>query len=113
MNDIPEWAAEAVAYVVNAGYIKGVGSDEGVYFRPSGTLSRAQAMTILGRIQPAGYKNANLTAFADYTDVPDWSVRYVASLVGQGVISGRDGGKLAPNAPLTRGEVAKILTMVR
>ncbi|MDR2359763.1 MAG: phosphodiester glycosidase family protein [Oscillospiraceae bacterium] len=109
-NDIPDWAADAVAYVVGMGYIKGVGGDDGLYFQPNGTLTRAQAMTILGRIQPYGYPLAELVNFKDYADIPDWSLRYVASLVGQEVINGREGNLLAPNDALTRAEVAKILT---
>jgi len=113
INDIPEWAANAVAWAVSSGYINGVGNDDGTLnFRPNSTLSRAQAMTILGRIQPQGYAPADLTEFTDYADVPMWSEKYIASLVGQGVINGRDGGKLAPYGALTRAEVAKILTLV-
>jgi exopolysaccharide biosynthesis protein len=109
-KDIPDWAAEAVAYAVNSGYIKGIGGDDGLYFQPGGTLTRAQAMTILGRVQPYGYPSAELKDFKDYAKIPDWSLRYVASLVGQGVINGREGNLLAPNDSLTRAEVAKILT---
>ena len=112
--DLGEISEKCLPYV-RAAYALGIlqGADVGgvIYFLPNDGLTRAQAMTVIGRIQGMGYDEAPLD-FLDAADVPDWSYRYVVQLVSRGVIQGTDEGKLLPNAPLTRGQVAKILTMV-
>ena len=71
------------------------------------TISRAEAMTILGRTQARGYAEAELN-FSDAAQVPDWSATFVRSLVGQGVVNGYN-NLIQPLNPITRGEVAKML----
>ena len=63
---------------------------------------------ILGRIQGKGYVSQPLTDFTDASSVPAWSLSYVESLVGQGIISGYN-GLLRPNDSVTRAEVCKML----
>ena len=70
-------------------------------------------MTILGRTQRKGYVEAELESFLDREEVPSWAESYVRSLVGQKIINGYEDGTLKPNAPMTRGEVAKVLTTLR
>lgn len=65
-------------------------------------------MTILGRMQVKGYPQANLSGFSDAGSVPAWAKNYVASLVGQNVVSGSN-GQLRPTAAVSRAEVAKML----
>ena len=112
--DLGEISEKCLPYV-RAAYALGIlkGADVGgvIYFLPNDGLTRAQAMTVIGRIQGMGYDEAPLD-FVDAADVQDWSRQYVIQLVSRGVIQGTDEGKLLPNAPLTRGQVAKILTMV-
>lgn len=112
--DADEIAPECVPYV-RAAYSLGIlkGADVGgvLYFLPDDGLTRAQAMTVIGRIQGMGYADAALT-FADSADIQDWSRPYIAQLAGRGVIIGYNDGRIDPNGPLTRGQVAKILTLV-
>ncbi|MDR0818877.1 MAG: phosphodiester glycosidase family protein [Oscillospiraceae bacterium] len=116
-KDIPASATDAVAFVVNAGYIKGVGNNDGtISFAPNASLTRAHAMTIIGRMQPFGYPSTDVGSFSDFAEIPDWSLRFVGELVKRGIIEGRATGAgniIAPNAPLTRAEIAKILTELR
>jgi hypothetical protein len=72
------------------------------------TITRAEAMTILGRTQAKGYPEASLSSFSDASSVPSWAKSCVASLVGQGVVGGSNGA-LRPNASVSRAEVAKML----
>ena len=48
----------------------------------------------------------------DYECITD-AESYVRSLVGQGIINGYEDGTLKPNASMMRGEVAKVLTVLR
>jgi len=89
------------------GIIKGSLDSGTLVVRANDSISRAEAMTILGRIQDKGYVRSELT-FSDAGDVASWALPYVQSLVGQGIISGYD-NQLRPNDPVKRGEVAKML----
>ena len=105
---IPDWALPGVKTMYALGYLKGSSDGAGnLSANASATISRAEAMTILGRVQAQGYAQAELT-FDDAASVPDWSLTYVKTLVAQGVISGYD-NKIMPSDPLRRGEVAKML----
>ena len=82
-------------------------------FRSNAGISRAEVMTILGRTQLRGWPEKELDGFEDRAEIPEWAVSYVRSLVGQGIINGYENGTLKPNASMTRGEVAKVLTALR
>lgn len=111
--DIPKYAADAVKAVYSLGIITGLDTVEGVYFAPNSSLTREQAMTIIGRVQPSGYTQADITAYTDADKVQNWSVKYVKELVGRGIISGFEDGTIRPDAAVTRAQLAKILTEVR
>ena len=108
LDDTPAWCLDAMKAMYAEGIIKG-SLDNGVLMgRATASISRAEAMTILGRIQGKGYVSQALTDFTDAADVPAWSLSYVESLVGQGIVSGYD-GLLRPNDSVTRAEVTKML----
>jgi hypothetical protein len=111
-DSIAPYALPSVKAACALGIIKGNESGDTVIFDPSSALTRAQAMTIIGRIQRCGYPESDLTAFRDAAQVPSWSLRYVRSLVSQSVISGNGDGSLDPGGLLTRAQVAKILTAI-
>ena len=109
-EQIPDWALPSVKAMYAQGYMKGSSAGGGkLYANAQTNISRAEAMTILGRIQVRGYAQADLTAFADAAQVPDWATDYLKTLVGQGVVSGADDGLIHPESPIKRGEVAKML----
>ncbi len=111
--EIPEWAVPAVKAMYQRGIVQG-SMDYGVlYAYPNAGISRAEVMTILGRTQLRGWPEKELDGFEDRAEIPEWAVSYVRSLVGQGIINGYENGTLKPNASMTRGEVAKVLTALR
>lgn len=111
--DIPAYAADAVKTVYSLGIITGLDTVEGVYFAPNSSLTREQAMTIIGRVQPSGYVQVDIAEYTDADKVQSWSEKYVRELVGRGIISGFEDGTLRPGAAVTRAQLAKILTEVR
>ncbi len=112
-GDIPTWAVDAVKAMHAAGVLQG-SLDAGVLkVNPGATITRSEVMTILGRTQSRGYREADLAAFIDAAAVPAWAQAYVSSLVGQGVINGYEDGTVRPMNPMTRGEVAKVLYTLR
>lgn len=106
---IPSWDRNAMKALYALGIMQGsTGSDGKVYANAKASITRAEAMTILGRLLPQGYGAASLTGFSDGSKVPSWAKDHVSTLVGLGVVSG-SGGTLRPNDTVTRAEVAKLL----
>ena len=109
---IQSWALTAVKAMYSLGIMTGNQEANGLYFDPSGTITRAQVITMLGRLQEKGYASNDLSAFSDSKDVPSWALSYVQTMVAQGILTGSD-GKLTPNAAMTRAEACKLLYMMQ
>lgn len=107
--DIPAWDLDAVKALYALDIMQGSRAADGsLRANARNPITRAEAMTILGRLTPKGYAPANLTVFADASAVPSWAYDHVAVLVSLDVVGGSN-GKLRPTASVTRGEVAKML----
>lgn len=106
--DIPAWARGAVAYLADAGVMAGSLEAGGLYANAGAPITRAQAITMLGRVQPKGYLPQS-QLFTDDGDIPAWAREHIYTLAGQKVVSGYE-GFVRPQDPITRGEVAKLLT---
>ncbi len=105
---ISDWALNAVKAVYNEGIINGSGSSGNLRFYPQNSISRQEAMTILGRIQTCGYLQAQLS-FDDTDDIAVWAQPYICTLVKQGVVGGNNANMLLPNSNVTRAEAAKMI----
>ena len=106
---IPAWDRAAVSALSELGIMQGSAGQNGtVYANATASLTRAEAFTLLSRMQAKGWPEASLSAFSDAGAVPAWARSAVASLVGQKVVSGSY-GQLRPNAPISRAEVCKLL----
>ena len=112
VDAIPSWALDGVKAMYQLGIMQGSAEADGTYAFAERTINRAEAMTMLGRIQLKGYASAQLD-FTDAADVPTWAAEYVSTLVAQGVINGYSDGTIAPLASIKRGEIAKILYTMR
>jgi len=106
-SSIPDWMLPGVQAMYGMGILQGSKDGSQLNAKVTASITRAEAMTILGRIQSRGYVQPEL-AFSDADKVPAWALAYVQSLVGQGVVNGYD-NLLNPSNPIKRSEVAKIL----
>ncbi|MEG1746921.1 MAG: phosphodiester glycosidase family protein [Oscillospiraceae bacterium] len=104
---IPAWAMNGVKAMYSLGVVSGSAGADGIFVRSGATITRAEAMAVLGRLQPRGFHEPALT-YTDAAAIPAWAYTHISSLTGQGVVSGSDGA-VRPGAPVTRGEVAKLL----
>jgi hypothetical protein len=102
------WAYPAVQAMYALGVTKGSALNGQLYYNPASPISRAEAMTMIGRTLERGYAEATL-AFADSAAVPEWAALHVRTLVALQVVSGMEGNRLAPGAYVTRAQVAKML----
>jgi hypothetical protein len=108
---IADWMLPGVKAMYALGILKGSRDGAALNANAAAAISRAEAMALLGRIQPRGYAEPEL-AFDDSGAVPAWAAAFVKALVGQGVVGGY-GNKVYPANAVKRGEVAKMLYTIR
>ena len=98
------WYADAVLWAAQAGIISGYG---GGLFGAEDPVSREQIAAILWRY--AGSPEAQSEDFADESTISAWAADAVDWARSAGVMTGREGGRFAPQANVTRAETAVIL----
>jgi len=77
-------------------------------FKPDRTLSRAELAAIIARLT----ENDELSDPIGYTDVPadHWAANYIKIVTKHGYFNGFEEGDFRPEAPVTRGELASVMT---
>ncbi|MEG0779788.1 MAG: S-layer homology domain-containing protein [Oscillospiraceae bacterium] len=109
LAQIDEFARPAVRALYTEGILNGTADANGILaFHPAGAITRAQAATMLGRTQLKGYAAPALT-FKDAATIPGYAAFYVSTMAAQGVLGGFPDGTFQPNAPISRGQMAKLL----
>ncbi|MDR0904887.1 MAG: phosphodiester glycosidase family protein [Oscillospiraceae bacterium] len=105
--------ATAIAWAKESGITNGVGEGK---FAPDEPLTREQAFTFvyramnaLGITLPEDFA-PELTGFADSDEVAEYAADATAALTALQIVGGSD-GKLMPRSPLTRAQMAKILSV--
>ncbi|WP_336788867.1 S-layer homology domain-containing protein [Paenibacillus sp. MMO-177] len=110
-----DWYFGAVNTAVKYGLINGFADGA---FRPDERITREQVMTILAKAMkvtglkdklPAQSTDAALRSFADAAEASGWAKTGIADCVQAGIVSGRGEAKLAPNAYVSRAEVAMMV----
>ena len=104
---IPAWAMPEIRALYALGIFNGSKGADGIYANPGASITRGEAMTMLGRAMEKGYA-PSATQFSDHAQIPSWAAEHVYTLAGLGVVSGDQGGVRAAD-PVTRAEVAKML----
>lgn len=104
---IADWSKPYVAAVSENGLMSGKSEGEKVNFAPNDKLTRAEAMTVLGRC--LGLDGSGKTSFADDGDIPDWAKKYVAAMVSAGFANGYEDNTVRPLATVTRAEAVTLL----
>ncbi|HYE68980.1 MAG TPA: S-layer homology domain-containing protein [Anaerovoracaceae bacterium] len=101
------WAKTSIEYVVGKSLFSGV-SDK--LFAPDSTMTRGMLVTVLGRAY--GLNAASYTQKSPFTDVPQsaYYAPYVTWAYENKIVSGTGDGLFAPDKPVTRGEMATIIT---
>ena len=99
------------------GIVNGMGDGT---FGVNGTLTREQAVTMLGRVvelaedgkvsDGSGLKKGKteVAAFTDDAKIGSWAKNYVAYFVSHGVVNGMTDGSFAPAANMTREQAMKV-----
>lgn len=108
------WYSRSVSIAAELGIVTG---QNGGQYAPQATLSRMEAMTMVGRLLnviSAGGETLSeaevtqiLAAYADKDSIPAWAQQSIALSIKYGIIRGVD-GKINPAGALTRAEAATI-----
>ena len=106
--DVPpeEWYGAAIDYADVRALMNGTG--EGL-FSPTGTLTRAMFVTILGRMAGVQEREYTGTSFSD-VETGSWYAPYVEWGAKNGIVNGMGEGRFAPDSPVTREQMAALIT---
>ena len=101
---------EAVATMVTLGVFEG--KNDGSYFDPTGTVTRAEmakivAVSLSGGVDPVTGSGSNTVKFSD-VPTTHWAYKYISFCVQQNIIAGRGDGTFGPEDPVTGSQAAKM-----
>ena len=134
LGPVESWAGNAIRAMYTMGIVNGAEINGKVVFDPQGTLTRAQAVAMLGRLlaseedegvpppldwdeaeplpdSPEEPVTADLSQFKDADRIPSYALEHFQLLVGMGAIDGSD-GLLDPNGTMTRAVICKALSVL-
>lgn len=102
--DTSQWYHRYVDYAIEHGLLTGTG---GRSFSPDGTLTRAQVVTVLWRMEG----ERKVSAALNFTDVAQgqWYTEAIRWAVSQKIMEGKGDGTFGPNDPITWEQLAVIL----
>lgn len=101
-----------VPYMLNGtdhyAYIKGYPNGS---FKPTDTITRAEAATIFYRLLTDSTRKAYATTYNSFKDVPAtaWYNTAVSTMAKLGIVNGGADGYFRPNDPITRAEIAAMI----
>lgn len=98
------WARKAIGYVIGKNYFKGVNENE---FAPNKTISRAEFITVLGRMAKIDVDKFSYKIFSD-THEKAYYTPYINWALEAGIVKGFK-NKFSPSKSITREEMATML----
>jgi S-layer homology domain len=112
--DVPasHWAFNDIQTVLKTDIMRGY---RGNLFFPNQRVTRAEAMAIFAQAYgvfqfPDETVNEVLAAYPDKASIPEWSKKAIATVISEGFASTDAQGNLLPLKPMTRGEMAYLLS---
>ncbi|MBT2689209.1 S-layer homology domain-containing protein [Bacillus sp. ISL-47] len=107
LSDIKgHWAEEQIESSIEEGLVEGYPNGT---FRPNGTITRAEFITIVNR--KFDYTEKATVGFPD-VKADDWYADAISVAMEAGYIDGFDDGTMRPKSPITRQEAAVILARI-
>lgn len=111
-GDIPASIRGYIATAQSRGYVTGSFDGNGLYFRASDPVSRAEAAVILCRVFGLDTKGGS-AVYAPADAVPVWAAASVGVLSEAGALRANADGSLAGKSPLSRADAADMLYTVK
>lgn len=110
-DDIPEHLRSHIATAEKLGYISGTQTEDGTFFYPNNTITRAEAAVILNKILDL-QTSAEIEVFADDGSIPSWASSSIYAMKDNGIMCGVGEGNFSSSSPVTREQAAIILCAV-
>lgn len=111
-SDVPvsHWARRDIALAKQHGLIQGISDGR---FAPDRTLTREEMCMLLTRVLSSS-SPPDAAAKMPFPDVPtgSWSYKAIAAMRQQGLVDGFADGTFRPGAPVSRAEMATLLSRV-
>lgn len=101
-----DWFFDDISISYNMGYLNGTSPTT---VSPNGTLTREEALVILGRNLMLQPKAGESFSFADSRTFSSWSRGYLDPAVEAGIIDADSTGNFTPKKIITRGELAGMV----
>ncbi|WP_138159992.1 S-layer homology domain-containing protein [Peptoniphilus catoniae] len=79
--------------------------------RPEGNMTRAEAITIVVRLQGYILTDGTNTVFSD-TEKDSWYNKYINAAYSAGILEEKAGDKIRPDDNITRAELAKLISYI-
>lgn len=114
-NDMPEWSYNSIKGVYSLGIMQGKTNKDGkMVFDYASKITRQeffQALANLLQLDTDAAADVDLSKFKDGNKVAKWAQAATKAVIKAGIIEGSN-GYLNPTANITRGEIAKIISIV-
>ncbi len=111
--DVPSsyWAYNDIQTVLKTGIMQGYRNN---LFFPNQRVSRAEGLAIFAQAYGVFQFSDNtvadiLSQYSDAESIPSWAKKAVATVVTEGFVNGTE-GQLLPLKPMTRGDMAALLS---
>ncbi len=106
---LPEYIRKIAALATQLGILEGVKEGEHLYIYPYQELTRAQAVTMLGKIIANDVESEDKLYFSDHADIPSWARKHFINLVNFGIIEGFPDNTIRPYSSLNKAQTAQML----
>jgi ribosomal protein L27 len=112
--DVPKyhWAYQDIQTVLKTDVMKGY---RGNMFFPNQRVTRAEGIAIFAQAYGVfqfsdATVNEMLSAYPDQNSIPTWARKAIATIIAEGFINIDSNGNLNPLRPMTRGDMAYLLS---
>ncbi|GEM_PF-398029 len=100
------WYTESILRATAAGVIQG----DGTQANPLMETSRQQAAVILARVLELDTSISGSTSFADDSSIAGYARASIKAMQAAGLMNGNEHNNFNPEKPITRGEIAQVLS---
>lgn len=104
--DVSGWSKEYITYLASRAVVDGVGEGR---FGPAEPITRAQMIALLAKMSEANATGHPGGLFAD-VQAGDWHAPYIRWGHANGIVNGTGNGQFHPDRPITREEMAVMIS---
>lgn len=106
---LPEYIRKIAALATQLEILEGVKDGDRLYFHPYQELTRAQAVTLLGKMIARDVQSEDKLYFTDQAEIPLWARQHFVNLVNFRIIDGFPDNTIRPYAALNKAQTAQML----